>query len=318
MKTHLRVFLVEDDFDHADFVKRSLQDAAMTTFELEHVECLAAAKATLETNDFGVVLLDLGLPDASGFEALREVRSQRPDLPIVVLTGNSDPSVGVEAAHHGAQDYMFKGDVTAQSLERILRYAVGRQQTYTRLHRANKLSDQKNAEMQDANRLLDQKNVRLVQLCETAQQFVETDMEELRQSLRTQWSPSVEKRRTPRVLVVDDDREMLCGLGIRLKANGFEVFTAANGRTGVDSAIKNHPDAILMDNYMPVMDGLEALNRLHANRETTNIPVIMLSASLRDQHKALEQGARFFLQKPCDAVTVVAALNEVIAPVGCS
>ncbi|MEE8452148.1 MAG: response regulator [Thermoguttaceae bacterium] len=295
----MRVLLVEDDSDHAEFIMQSLGSAGLTTFEFEHVDCLAAAKATLATNDFEVVLLDLGLPDASGFEALREVRSQCQDLPIVVLTSNSDPSAGVEAAQHGAQDYMFKGDVTVQSLERILRYAVGRQQMYLQLHRANELLDQKNAELQDANRLLDQKNVRLAQLYETAQQFVDNVSHE---------------HRDPRVLVVDDDREMLCGLDIRLTANGFEVFTATNGRTGVDSAIKNHPDAILMDNYMPVMDGLEALSRLHTNRETTDIPVIMLSASLRDQHKALEQGARFFLQKPCDAVTVVAALNEVIAP----
>ncbi|HYW78193.1 MAG TPA: response regulator, partial [Thermoguttaceae bacterium] len=183
VKTHLRVLLVEDDFDHAEFIKRALEGAGLTTFELEHVESLAAAKAALETNDFEAVLLDLGLPDASGFEALREVRSQSPDVPIVVLTSNSDPSAGVEAAEHGAQDYMFKGEITLHTLERILRYAVGRQEMYLQLHRANKLLDQKNAEMQDANRLLDQKNIRLAQLYETAQQFVDNVSHEFRTPL---------------------------------------------------------------------------------------------------------------------------------------
>ena len=135
---------------------------------------------------------------------------------------------------------------------------------------------------------------------------------ELIELFRAEMSAAAERPKGPSVLVVDDDREMLCGLGIRLSASGFEVLTAANGKTGIEAALRHHPDAILMDNYMPVMDGLEALGQLGTHEETSDIPVVMLSASLRDQQKALEQGARFFLQKPCDAETIVAALKEAI------
>lgn len=118
--------------------------------------------------------------------------------------------------------------------------------------------------------------------------------------------------RRPLVLVVDDDREMLRGLGLRLNAAGFNVLTAFDGRRAIEAAVKHRPDVILMDNYMPGMDGLEALNRLAEKPDTVGIPVIMLSASNRDQHRALEQGARFFLQKPCDPGTLLAALKEAI------
>lgn len=116
----------------------------------------------------------------------------------------------------------------------------------------------------------------------------------------------------PTVLAVDDDTELLHGMTVRLKAGGYRVLTAVNGRLALESAIENRPDAILMDNYMPEMNGLEALIKMAANPETSGIPVIMVSASLRDHDVALEEGARYFFQKPCPPQTILSALEEVI------
>jgi signal transduction histidine kinase len=644
-KAHLRVLLVEDNRQHAELVEQAITSAALTFFDWERVGCLAAARASLAVHDFDVVLLDLVLPDASGFEALSQIQHEFPAISVVTLAENGDASSAVKAAAHGAQDCLYKAELNGPTIERVLRYAVQRQQMYIRLQKANQLLDQRNAELQATNELLDRKSRQMAQLCETAREFVDNvshefrtpltvikefvciiqdalagpvtekqreylaivndraddlaimvddmlDVSKLEAGLLHVWRkrsdvgdilrhvlPSLERKaairkvtletsleenlpvvycdpekvgrvivnlamngikfcrrggavklwvrgsaeapevligitddgpgiapenqqliferfhqvestarnstkgfglglsiakelvslnlgeinvesepgkgstfsfsipiwnrselaarylrrieqqdedsafaalvvaelsppvepsvsdvvdeflqqvfggkdlvmrtlahkwlilskcpqdgmgqtltrvvqvwseanrnrpagelpeiqfrpkgtwpvpsqkekliqefqaelpsgsnelHSPSVLVVDDDREMLCGLGLRLTAAGFAVVTATDGRSAIESAIKHHPDAILMDNYMPVMDGLEALNQLGKNPSTTDIPVVMISASLRDRSKALVEGARFFLHKPFDANTMVTALHKVI------
>jgi CheY-like chemotaxis protein len=120
-----------------------------------------------------------------------------------------------------------------------------------------------------------------------------------------------------RILVVDDDRDVLRGARLRLECAGYETFSAADGEEGVAAAVKLSPDAILLDVRMPRMDGLTALAKLRERAETRNIPVVMLSASLIDQQAALDAGARFFLSKPYQGRTLLAAIesatnNEII------
>ncbi len=114
------------------------------------------------------------------------------------------------------------------------------------------------------------------------------------------------------MLVVDDDRESRHGLTVQLKATGYKVLTASDGKAAIDSAIEHHPDAILMGSYMPEMNGLDALIHLGTHSDVKDIPVIILSTSLRDRDKALDEGARFFFQKPCPLETILTALGEVI------
>jgi CheY-like chemotaxis protein len=122
-----------------------------------------------------------------------------------------------------------------------------------------------------------------------------------------------------RILVVDNDRDVVRGARLRLGAAGYETFVAFDGVEGVRRAIDNLPDAILLDVLMPRMSGLGALAVLRAHQRTKNIPIIMLSASLVDQHAALDAGARFFLSKPYRAHKLLQALKSVLdetAPVG--
>lgn len=141
---------------------------------------------------------------------------------------------------------------------------------------------------------------------------IPTEREEIVAACHTQLAAKEIASRSAKVLIVDDDREMLRGLSLRLEASGYEILTACDGAEAIRLAGEHHPDAILMDNYMPVMDGLEALIRLGEQPDTTDIPVIMISASRRDERKALQQGARFFLQKPCALNTLFSALQDVI------
>jgi CheY-like chemotaxis protein len=113
-----------------------------------------------------------------------------------------------------------------------------------------------------------------------------------------------------RVLVVEDDRDVLRATRLRLEIAGYKTFSASNGEEGVASAVELHPDVILLDVRMPRMDGLTALAILGERAETENIPVVMLSASVVDQQAALDAGARFFLSKPYQGKTLLAAIKS--------
>ncbi len=117
-----------------------------------------------------------------------------------------------------------------------------------------------------------------------------------------------------RVLLVDDDREIVRGMSIRLRAAGHDVTTAHDGQAGVEAAISSLPDAIVLDLRMPVMDGFTALGKLQENPQTRGIPVVVVSANAveRVKRQVLDSGARFFLEKPYDAAGLLAAIDRAI------
>jgi signal transduction histidine kinase len=132
----LSVLVVEDNPADADLVREMLLDAdpvaaGAVAPSVHHVETLRAGLRAAEgaaEGAFDVVLLDLGLPDASGFEALDAFALRAPQLPSVVLTGARDPALGARALVAGAQDFLVKGEVGGELLLRSLRFAVARQQ----------------------------------------------------------------------------------------------------------------------------------------------------------------------------------------------
>lgn len=116
-----------------------------------------------------------------------------------------------------------------------------------------------------------------------------------------------------RVLIVDDDRDILQATALRLGAAGYEILVAGDGEAGLRSAIENHPSAIVLDVRMPKMDGIDTLTELKARDDTRGIPVIMLSASLVDEATSLDAGARFFLSKPHQDSSLMDALGIAIS-----
>ena len=113
----------------------------------------------------------------------------------------------------------------------------------------------------------------------------------------------------PKVLIVDDDHDVVRGLSLRLRAAGYETSAAYDGEQGLVAAKTGNPDAIVLDVRMPRLDGLAALRKLRSSKGTQDIPVVMLSASLVDQHAALDSGARFFVSKPYQPKTLLAAID---------
>jgi serine phosphatase RsbU (regulator of sigma subunit) len=120
----IRVLLIEDDAGDA-YLVRELLDMGSDPHELTWVQDMAEAGRTLAST-FDCALLDLGLPDSQGLDALHTLLELNPGLAVVVLTGLDDQPRGALALEQGAQDYLTKGSVTAETLARSLRYAIAR------------------------------------------------------------------------------------------------------------------------------------------------------------------------------------------------
>ena len=121
----------------------------------------------------------------------------------------------------------------------------------------------------------------------------------------------------PKVLVIDDMQENLFVISalIRNLIPEYEVLTAQSGFLGMQIALDELPDTVLLDIVMPEMDGFEVCQSLKSGQRTKNIPVIMLTALSSDPEsraKALNLGADAFLSKPIDETELVAQIKAMI------
>lgn len=121
-----KLLLVEDSPGDARLLREMLNEEDTLNTELTHVQYMSDAERHLAQQTTDIILLDLGLPDAQGLEAVRRARAAAPRVPLVVLTGLDDESLAAQALQEGAQDYLIKGDISTRGLLRALRYAMER------------------------------------------------------------------------------------------------------------------------------------------------------------------------------------------------
>jgi signal transduction histidine kinase len=131
----VRVLLVEDSASDALLLEESLGETRPGEFEFTHVESWAEAVRCLREKEFDVLLLDLSLPDITGRETFVRARAEARHLPIVVLTGEANEALGLDAVRHGVQDYLIKGQAYGRQTVRALRYAIERKQVEDALQR---------------------------------------------------------------------------------------------------------------------------------------------------------------------------------------
>lgn len=124
LSTH--VLLIEDNPGDADLVRLRLVESNPRV-EVNCVNRLADGIKSLSENPPALVLLDLNLPDSRGAETFRRVLENAPDVPVVILSGQNDQALAIKALHQGAQDYLVKGGLTSEDLDRAMRYAIERQ-----------------------------------------------------------------------------------------------------------------------------------------------------------------------------------------------
>ena len=119
---------------------------------------------------------------------------------------------------------------------------------------------------------------------------------------------------TARILIVDDIVVNIKLLEAKLRAEYYEVLSAASGPLGLETARTQFPDLILLDVMMPGMDGFEVCAKLKADPATAHIPVVMVTAldGVEDRIKGLEAGADDFLTKPIDETALMARIRNLV------
>src|ERR1017187_3277252 len=122
----IRVLLIEDDPGDARLIQEYLNKSRNNRFVLTHVDRLSSGLESLGRGETDIVVLDLGLPDSQGTEAFDKLHSRFPSLPILILTGLDDEFTETQTVRNGAQDYLVKGEISANLLARSIRYAIER------------------------------------------------------------------------------------------------------------------------------------------------------------------------------------------------
>lgn len=123
---YLHVLLIEDNNDDRLLVKKMLTKTSYACFEIRFADNLSTGILETIRHNADVILLDLNLPDSSGFETLLKLKLQLPDTPIVIFSGFEDEEESLKAVRGGAQDYLVKGCTDGNSLVRSLLYAIER------------------------------------------------------------------------------------------------------------------------------------------------------------------------------------------------
>lgn len=121
-----------------------------------------------------------------------------------------------------------------------------------------------------------------------------------------------------KVLVVDDENDVLMLCRVNLEYEGYEVIEAHSGREALERVSQEGPDLILLDVMMAGMDGWQVLKELKGDPETKDIPVVMLTAKVteRDQITGLSGGATDYITKPFNPVALSKSVREALDPEG--
>ena len=117
-----------------------------------------------------------------------------------------------------------------------------------------------------------------------------------------------------KILYVEDNPDNVYMLTRRLKKKGFELIIAGDGQEGIDKAIEENPDLILMDLSLPTMDGWTATAKIKEIEQVKDIPIIALSAHAMPEHRdrALKAGCSDYDTKPVDIKRLLSKISEYI------
>ncbi|MBN2139132.1 MAG: response regulator transcription factor [Sedimentisphaerales bacterium] len=116
------------------------------------------------------------------------------------------------------------------------------------------------------------------------------------------------------ILIVEDDRDIMEMVEYNLAEEGYDTFSALDGKVGVELAAKHHPDLIILDVMLPVMDGFEVCRALKNDSSTADIPIIILSAKSQETDKVLglELGADDYVTKPFSPRELIARIRAIL------
>jgi len=124
------------------------------------------------------------------------------------------------------------------------------------------------------------------------------------------------RARPPRILVVEDDRDIAALIARNLSQVGYHVDVVGTGRAAIDHVRREHPDLVTLDIYLPDMDGLDVLHTLKTDPATADVPVVTVTV-MPDDRPSRQMGAIDYLAKPIDSAALLGVVSRVLGQVGC-
>ncbi len=129
----INILLVEDNPGDVRLIYEIAKESSKANWKITNVTRLEQAREYIKEHSFDVILLDLGLPDSTGFETFMQIRDDLDEIPVILLTGLDDEDIAIRAVQEGAQDYLNKSEITDGILIRSIRYAIERQNLLKKL-----------------------------------------------------------------------------------------------------------------------------------------------------------------------------------------
>ena len=117
-----------------------------------------------------------------------------------------------------------------------------------------------------------------------------------------------------KILLVDDEPDLVLLMEARLRANGYDVLSAQDGQTALEVAKREKPDLIILDLMLPKMDGYKVCGLLKKDSRYAKIPIVMFTARAQEEDRKLgeEVGANAYLTKPFEPDTLLGKIRELI------
>ena len=266
-----QVLLMEDESSVAEGLKMVLNE------EGYGVDLAMTGQSALDTwsqKGFDLLVADLRLPDMDGMDVIKRVKGERPETPVIVITGYASVPSAVDAMKTGVVDYLAKPFTDEEFMGRV---------------------DKALRERREA-------------LSEEALEIVETEVSRGEESLKEEY---VEQ---PQVLLMEDEPSVAKGLKMILNEEGYGVDVAMTGQGALDTLSQKDFDLLVADIKLPDMDGMEVIKRLKDKRPQTPVIVITGYANVSSATEAIRRGVSDYLPKPFTEeefmVTVERALEE--------
>ncbi len=155
-RTKINILLIEDNPADAKLVEIYLNESTMMVPSITRTVDLRKGLLMMEEHDYDIVLLDLTLPDSTGFDTVKTLIDEFPNQTVIVMTGLDDETVALKSVKAGAQDFIVKGQFDSNLLSRTIIYAIERHQLQIKLEdyaRAIKLNEQRLLEAQKIARI---------------------------------------------------------------------------------------------------------------------------------------------------------------------
>lgn len=246
----IRLMLVDDE---PDFLAATASALTRRGFEVTTVQDPRLVMDVLQHESFDVVILDVKMPGVTGDELFREVSKERPELPVILLTGHGTFKQAFQMSREGVFDYLTK-PCDVEKVAEVARAAVARRH------------------------------------------------------------PGSSARSTPvedviRVLMVDDERDLLQSLSTALGRRGMQVVTASSDAEAFAQLDKHMFDVALVDLKMPRTDGIEMMHRIHHSQPLCEVVLLTGHPSVETAVEGVRQGAFDYLVKPQDTDTIASKIR---------